>query len=153
MILRKNKLLLVLATAGFLLVLFLISSSKILTIKSKKNDSGNEALSGQAVSKSDEVKKEYEENLIILSKRLEHYIEEYKNTYVTKSKKNELENIKEKIKVLRDDFTSLLVPPNYRREHLNLVLSFQKNDFEKMSEVEYLMVCEEMLVNIKNIKK
>lgn len=153
MILRKNKILLILGAAGFLLVLFLISSSKILTIKSEKNNPENEDLKDQAFLEGNEVKNEYEENLLVLAERLEHYIGEYKNIYMEESRVNELSAVKAKIKELRDEFTSLLVPPDYRREHLDLVLGFQKNDFEKMNEAEYLKTCEEMLFNIKSIKK
>lgn len=138
---KKNKIILFLFFSTCFLILLIILTSKVLTIRpgamtEESNDIWAETVEGTEMEK---VRTEYLFEIEQIAKRFEEYFERL-DTMISSTSKDviEIESQKEKIKNLQNDLTALLVPPEYRKKHLEQVLLFTKIESTGNNELELM---------------
>lgn len=129
--LKKKKIVSLLLLATCFLVLLIVLSSKVLTIKSSSIDNGTDeqAMETHEGLEMERVRADYLDGLQSVAIDFEAA---YNNLEVLFASTSASVNSDErsvqisKIKDLQQNVTALLVPPEYRKQHLKLVLDFQK---------------------------
>ncbi|RLC36268.1 hypothetical protein DRH27_05460 [Candidatus Falkowbacteria bacterium] len=141
------KILLLLTFVALLLVLYLIMSSQIITVKP---DEANQAApkkeqAAPQVPKVDllQLEENYKENIIPIFKEFEQLVNDFWTISSTTSfkeltEKEEENKVLERISELKIGLMDLTVPEQYRDLHLGLVLCFSKikNSIETKSETD-----------------
>lgn len=142
-VIKKNKIIFYLFITTCLLLFLIVFSSKVLTIRSGQSPANNlDEGAEETVEKieMERVMSEYLTAINEINQNFELYFVEF-DTMIASGSTVSLEdkNIQiEKIKGLQPDLMALLVPSEYRKKHLDLVLLFSKID-EKSTNNETLL--------------
>jgi len=123
---KKNKIVLFLFLATCFLLLLIILTSKILTIRSGATDQYQQT---ETVEKTEmkKVRSDYVRGVEQITQMLEEYIEDFGVLVnAPDSGVAAINEERQKILNLQDSLTDLLVPPEYRKIHLSQVLLFSR---------------------------
>lgn len=153
---KKSKFVTFLIVSTCFLILLLIMTSKVLTIRSGKVANNQQKQENKTTEKveMEKVRSEYEKGILKIAENLEVYIEDFEEMMLVDSTEVndvELGKSKERILKLQDDLTSLLVPPEYRKKHLNQVLLFTKIELADEDNGELLEYYRTILSSIKDM--